>query len=115
MRAARTRARAAAIAPGYSPKGGIAFPFPATPSGLRGRRGGGTTTAPPRDWPAGRPGYWPGFVRGRHGRPGDGTGRDIGTYRLAPLSLRVARHRSPRVLGRLSKSLVNALFLMVGV
>jgi len=40
---------------------------------------------------------------------------DIGADRPIPLSLRVARHRPPVSVRRLSKSLVNALFLMAGM
>jgi hypothetical protein len=44
-----------------------------------------------------------------------GTGRDIGTDGLAPLSPWAARHRPLLILKRLSKSLVSALFLMLGM
>src|ERR1700749_155906 len=57
----------------------------------------------------------PGVCTGSRLAGRDSTGRDIGTYRLTPLSLWVARHRPPLVVRRLPKSLINALFLRVGV
>jgi len=73
----------------------------------------------PRAWPGrtrlgpgGRPGYRPGCLRGRGGRPGGGTGRD--PEGIAWL-LRPCSGSAPPGPGltRLSKPLINALFLVV--